>query len=119
MRVLTDFRKWNACIKRKLFLLPIIGETIQKLEKFKSAAALDFFQLLYSIPIDEVSQKFCSTVLPLVKYDYKCLSVAITCAPDIFRSIMMDLLDDIGHVLVCIDNTFNPEEEDQTSSRVA
>ena len=39
--ILTDFKKINQAIKRKPFPLPRIGETIQILECFLSAAALD------------------------------------------------------------------------------
>ena len=41
IRVLTDFRKMNLAIERKPFPLPRIGETIQRLERFLSATALD------------------------------------------------------------------------------
>ena len=41
IRLLTDFRKMNQAIERKPFPLPRIGETIQRLEKFISATALD------------------------------------------------------------------------------
>ena len=51
IRVLTDFRKMNAAIERKLFPLLRIGETIQRLKKFISVTALDLSQGYYSIPI--------------------------------------------------------------------
>ena len=77
---------------------------IQKLEKFKSATALDLSQDFYSILIDEESQKLYTTVLPWGKYAYKCLPMGIACAPDIFQSIMMDLLGDLEFTLVYIDD---------------
>ena len=104
IRILTDFRKLNECIERKPFPLPRIGEAIQKLENFKSATALDLSQGFYSIPIDEDSQKLATTVLPWGKYAYKRLPMGIACAPDIFQSIMMEMLGDLEHVLVYIDD---------------
>ena len=92
----------NECIKWKPFPLPKNGEAIQKLENFKSTTALDLSQGFYSIPIDEESQKSATTVIPCGKYAYKRLTMGIACAPDIFQSIMMELLGDLEHVLVYI-----------------
>ena len=41
IRLLTDLQKVNTAIGKKLFPLPWIGKTIQRLEKFKSATALE------------------------------------------------------------------------------
>ena len=41
---------------------------------------------------------------PLGKYTYKRLPMGIASAPDIFQSIMMDLLGDLDYVLVYIDD---------------
>ena len=102
--ILTNFRKLNKCIERKQFYLSRTGEAIQKLENFKAATALDLSQGFYSIPIYEESQKLSTTVLPLGKYAYKRLPMGISCAPDISQSIMMDLLEDLEHVLFSIDD---------------
>jgi hypothetical protein len=99
VRILTDFCKMNLSIERKSFPLPRIGESIQKIEKFKSATALDLPQGYYSILIDEKTQKICTTVLPWGKYAYKRLAMGIACAPDIFQSIMMEILGDLDYVL--------------------
>ena len=104
IRFLTDFREVNKCIERKPFPLPRINESLQRIEKFKSATALDLSQGYYSIPLSKKSQKICTTILPWGKYAYKRLPMGIACAPDIFQSIMMDLLGDLDYVLVYIDD---------------
>ena len=71
IRLLTDFRKMNQAIERKPFPLPRIGETIQRLEKFISATALDLSHGYYSIPICKASQQICTTILPWGKYAYQ------------------------------------------------
>ena len=114
VRILTDFRKMNLAIERKPFPLPRIGESIQKIEKFKSATALDLSQGYYSIPIDEETQKICTTVLPWGKYAYKRLAMGIACAPDIFQSIMMEILGDLDYVLVYIDDILIIQRENET-----
>ena len=103
-RFLTDFREVNKCIQRKPFPLPRIGESLQKIEKFKSATAIDLSQGYYSIPLSKNRQEICTTVLPWGKYAYKCLPMGIASAPDIFQTIMIDLLGDLDYALVYIDN---------------
>ena len=116
IRVLTDFRKMNAAIERKPFPLPRIGETIQRLEKFISATALDLSQGYYSIPICRQSQKICTTILPWGKYAYTRLPMGVACAPDIFQSIMMDMLGDLDYVLVYIDDILIIQREGESES---
>ena len=41
VRVLTDFRKLNAALKRKPFPLPKINDLLQRLAGFKFATAID------------------------------------------------------------------------------
>ena len=64
IRILNDFQKLNEYIVRKPFPPPRIGEAIQEVENFKSATALDLSQGFCFIPINEESQKLCTTVLP-------------------------------------------------------
>ena len=92
----------NAAIQQKTSPLPQIGETIQRLEKFISATALDLSQGYYSIQIDKESQKICTTILPWGKYAYQRLPMGVACAPDIFQLIMMDMLSNLDYALVYI-----------------
>ena len=67
----------------------------------------------YHIPLDEASQKLCTMILPWGKYLYSRLPMGIKNSPDIFQSIMMDLLGDldyahtyIDHILITSSGTF-------------
>ena len=64
IRIITNFRELNKWVEVDPFPLPRINKTLQKLERFKSATALDLSFGFYSIPLDEASQKLCSTILP-------------------------------------------------------
>ena len=55
---LTNFREVNKCIQRKPFPLPRINESLQKIEKFKSATTIDLFQGYYSIPLSKKVRKY-------------------------------------------------------------
>ena len=104
VRILTDFRKLNAQLKRKPFPLPKISDLLQKLAGFKYATAIDLSMGYYHIPLDEASQALCTTILPWGKYRYKRLPMGIKNSPDIFQSIMMDLLGDLEYTRSYIDD---------------
>ena len=84
VRIITDFRELNKWVEVDPFPLPRINETLQKLERFKSATALDLSLGFYSIPLDEASQKLCSTILPWGKYKYLRMPMGVSCAPSMF-----------------------------------
>ena len=95
MRVLTNYRALNAVLVRKPFPLPKISDLLLKLHGFKYATALDLSMGYYHIPLDEESQELCTTILPWGKYRYKRLPMGISNAPDIFQSIMHEILGDL------------------------
>ncbi len=75
-----------------------------KLSRLKYATVIDLSMGYCHIPIDEESQKLCSTVLPWGKYQYKRLPMGIANAPDIFQKVMTDMLGDLDFVLIYIDD---------------
>ena len=113
VRILTDFRKLNDCIKRKPFPLPRISDLLQKLRNFKYATAIDLSMGYYHIPLSKEAQKLCTTVLPWGKYRYKVLPMGIKNTPDIFQEIMNNMFCDLeftsaylDDILVISDGTF-------------
>jgi hypothetical protein len=64
VRILTDFRRLNAQIKRKPFPLPKISDMFSKLSEFKYTRAIDLHMAYYHIPLDLEAQKLCTTILP-------------------------------------------------------
>jgi hypothetical protein len=90
VRILTDFRRLNAQIKRKPFPLPKIIDLLRKLSGFKYATTIDLVMGYYHIPLDLEAQKLCTTILPWGKYQYKRLSMGVKTSPDIFQRIMYE-----------------------------
>jgi hypothetical protein len=76
VRILTDFRRLNAVLKRKM--------------------AIDLSMGYYHIPLDDESAWLCTTILPWGKYQYQKLPMGIKNSPDIFQSIMNDIFHDLG-----------------------
>jgi Reverse transcriptase (RNA-dependent DNA polymerase) len=84
--------------------LPTISELLQKLQGFTFATAIDVSMGYYHIPLDDASQKLCTTILPWGKYRYLCLPMGIKNSPDIFQSIMHDILGDLEYSSTYIDD---------------
>lgn len=104
VRVVTDFRQLNVQLKRKQFPLPKISDLLQRLEGFTYATAIDLSMGYYNVPIDEYSQRLCTTVLPWGKYRYKRLPMGIGTAPDIFQAVMTNLFDDMEFAQAYLDD---------------
>jgi hypothetical protein len=104
VRILTDFRRLNAHIKRKPFPLPKISDLLRKLSGSKYATAIDLSIGYYHIPLDLEAQKLCTTLLPWGKYQYKRLPMGVKTSPDIFQRIMYELLGEIPNIQVDLDD---------------
>jgi hypothetical protein len=104
VRILTDFRRLNAQIKRKPFPLPKISDLLRKLSGFKYATATDLSMGYYHIPLDLEASKLCITRLPWGKYQYKRLPMGVKTSPDIFQRIMYELLGHIPNIQVYLDD---------------
>jgi transposase InsO family protein len=104
VRILTDFRGLNACLIRTPFPLPKVSDLLQRLTGFRYASAIDLSMGYYHIPLDEYSQKLCTTILPWGKYRYKRLPMGIKNSPDVFQAVINDLLGDLDFVQVYLDD---------------
>jgi hypothetical protein len=104
VRILTDFRRPNAQIKRNPFPLPNISDMLRKLRGFKYAMAIDLSMGYYHIPLDLEAHKLCTTILPWGKCQCKRLPMGVKTSPDIFQRFLYELLGDIPNIQVYLDN---------------
>lgn len=114
VRILTDFRQLNKWIIRAPYPLPKIQDMLQKLEGFSYATALDLSMGYYHIPLSKQAQRLCTTILPWGKYSYAKLPMGLCTSPDIFQSIMNELLGDLPYVLVYIDDILILNKKDES-----
>ncbi len=104
VRFLTDFRELNKRILRKPYPLPKISETLQNIEGFQWATAIDLNMGYYHLRLDPATSDICTIVFPWGIYRYKRLPMGVACSPDIFQAKMNGLFADLEWVLAYIDD---------------
>ena len=104
IRVVSDFRKLNSCLKRHPFPIPKIGDMIRSMEGFTYATALDLNMGYYHIKLDADAQKLCTIIFPWGKYKYKRLPMGIKIAPDVFQNVMSKLTQGMEYVKTYLDD---------------
>ena len=84
VRFLTDYRRVNGQIVRKPFPIPRIADTLQQLEGFTFATALDLNMGYYTIPLAECSKDVTTIVTEFGKFRYTCLPMGMVVSGDTF-----------------------------------
>jgi hypothetical protein len=88
--------------------MPKISTVLQELEGFTFAMALDLNMGYYTIRLDPNASRICIVIFLWGKYSYKRLPMGIAGSPDIFKSKMLELMEDLEYVqaysddLLCI-----------------
>lgn len=104
VRFLTDFRKLNERILRKPYPLPKISDTLQQIDGFTFASAIDLNMGYYHLRLDPATMEICTIVFPWGLYRYKRLPMGVACSPDIFQAKMNSLFQDLEYVRAYIDD---------------
>ena len=105
MRTISDFRELNKRIVRKPYPIPKISTTLQEMEGFSYATALDLNIMGYcTIRLDPEASKICTIIFPWGKYSYKRLPMGFGGSADIFQAQMMDLMASLEYVRAYIDD---------------
>jgi len=104
VRTISDFRELNKRIVRRPFPIPKISTTLQELEGFTYATALDLNMGYYTIRLDPMAVEMCTIIFPFGKYSYLRLPMGMSGSADIFQSEMMDLMETLEYVRAYIDD---------------
>jgi hypothetical protein len=64
VHTISDFMELNKCIVRKPYPIPKICTTLQELDGFPYATALDLNMGHYTIRLDPVASKMCTFIFP-------------------------------------------------------
>ena len=78
--------------------------TLQVLEGFTYAIALDLNMGYYTIRLDPAASKMCTIIFPWGKYSCKRLPTSFGGSADIFQAQMMNLMASLEYVQAYIDD---------------
>ena len=95
LRFITDYHRLNHKLVRKLYPSPRMCETMQKLESFHYATALDIDRGYYTISLSPSSQYMTTIVNEFGKSRYNCLPMGRFPYGYISQSKVGELLGDI------------------------
>jgi hypothetical protein len=84
VRTISDFRELKKRIVRKPYPIPKISTTLQELEGFTYATALDLNMGYYIIRFDPMASKMCTIIFLWGKYSYLRLPMGFAGSADIF-----------------------------------
>jgi hypothetical protein len=104
VRVITDFRGFNKCLKRKPYPIPRIPDIFHGLKKFHYATTIDLNMGYYSMALDDEAKALCVISLPWGLYQYNVLPQGVKVASDIFQERMGALFLDMDAVICYMDD---------------
>ena len=104
MQFVTDFRDLNKWVQRNPYLIPPIRDTLNKLDNFTYAIAIDISMGYWYIILDPTSQLKCIITKPWGRYAYQCLPMGLCISADIFQERIARLTEALEFVKVYIDN---------------
>jgi hypothetical protein len=104
VRTITDFQELNKRIVRRPYPIPKISTTLQELEGFTYATALDLNMGCYTIRLDPNAVEMFTIIFPWGKYSYMRLPMGFAGSADTFQAEMMDLMESLEYVRAYIDN---------------
>jgi hypothetical protein len=104
VRTISDFRELNKWIVRRPYSIPKISTTVQKLEGFTYAMALDLNMGYYTIRLDPMAVEMRTIIFWFGKYSYLRLPMGMSGSGDIFQAEMMDLMEALEYVQAYVDD---------------
>ena len=104
VRFIAYYFKIKHKLLRKTYTLPRIVKTMQKLEIFQYAAALDINMGCYTIRLSLAMQDMTTIVTGFGKFRYNCLLMIMCALGGIFQAKVDELLSDIKVVKTYIDD---------------
>ena len=104
MRFITDYHRLNQQLVRNPYPLPRIGDTMQKLEVFQYATALDLNIVYYTRRLSPAIKDMATIATKFEEFRYNCLPMGICASEDIFQAKVDNLVGDIEGVKTYIDD---------------
>jgi hypothetical protein len=104
VQTVSDFRELNKRIVRQPYPVPQMSTTLQELEGFTYATALDLNMGYYTIRLNPMVVEMCTIIFPFGKYSYLRLPLGMSGSADTFQAEVMDLMETLEYVQAYIDD---------------
>jgi transposase InsO family protein len=104
VRWVSDFRKLNSMLRRRVYPLPKIQDVLHRRPGYKYFTKIDLSMCYYTFELDEASRNLCVIVTPFGKFRYKRLPMGVSQAPDLCQEIMESIFNDMAEVEVFLDD---------------
>lgn len=103
-RMVIDYRQLNNITIKDPFPLPRIDDLMAKIGDCSIFSTLDLHSGYYQIPMEPDSQPLTAFSTPFGHYEYKVMPFGLCNAPATFSRYMSQLLSDLPHVFVYLDD---------------
>ena len=104
VRICTDFTQLNKYVKREVFPMATVEDSLSKLNGGRIFSKLDANSGFWQIPMSESSQHLTTFLTPFGRFYYKKLPFGLSSAPEIFCREMTKILEGIAGVVVHMDD---------------
>lgn len=96
IRVCTDFTQLNKNVKRELYQLPSVEETLGKIRDGKIFTKLDCSSGFYQIRLSDRSVKYTTFITPFGRFAYLRCPFGLSSAPEVFQKVLSQIIDSCG-----------------------
>ena len=104
VRLCVDLTKLNKSVKREVYAMPSVEETLSKISKGSVFSKLDANSGFHQIPLDKASSDLTAFITPFGRFKFKRLPYGITSAPEYFQKRMDKILQGLPGVLCHMDD---------------
>ena len=122
VRLCTDLRPLNKAVRVPHHPIPDVDELFARIDKSKFYTILDCTSAFHQISLDPDSQKLLTFLAPTGQYCWTRMPYGLKSAPEVWTSVLTNLLKDIPKVFVFYDDiliaTNDETEHNHTLNRV-
>ena len=104
VRLCVDLTKLNKSVKREVYAMPSVEETLSKISQGSVFSKLDANSGFHQIPLDKASSDLTAFITPFGRFKFKRLPYGITSAPEYFQKRMDKILQGLPGVLCHMDD---------------